>query len=599
MIDAAIYARKSKKQEGVAEESKSVTLQVESGTAFAAARGWRVLPEHIYVDDGISGAEFENRPSLVRLMSALNPKSPFSFLIVSEQKSIGREQYETNYVIKRLSQAGVEIFEYMHGRSLTPKTAMDKAVSSLQSFADEDHTAKTRERMHVAHAKKARMGYVVGGRVFGYKNQDVFSGLDQHGRPLRSHVERVINPVEAAVVRRIFELYDTGYGLKRIAKILNSEGAPSPVHPTRGDGLASMSGWSPSTVGCLLKRELYRGVVVWNKTTKKDSWGARNTSARPAEEWVRAVVEELRIIDESRWLRVESRRKDVEGKAVRFEGGRLSGRPPKGTTINLLPGLATCGVCGGGLIVEHSNNRKGHYSYYICHRQRNYGTCENHLRVQVAEMNEAVLVAIEEHALTPEAIEQVIQLSERDDVAEQQATLAKERQDVEKRIARLIAAIETGGDAASLVAKVRELEARVVGIDSELRSLRPIPRLAPAVINNRLSEWRRLLRQSTTQARTVLQRVVNGRITFTPTADGRGYTFEAATRFDKLFTGIVAPRPGWAPEGDVRGTEHIRPGDTPDEDYGQLLDRITQKGVCARRGSNPRPAASKADALSN
>jgi hypothetical protein len=38
----------------------------------------------------------------------------------------------------------------------------------------------------------------------------------------------------------------------------------------------------------------------------------------------------------------------------------------------------------------------------------------------VTPMNEAVLQAIEEHALTIEAVEQVIQLTERDDVREQQ-----------------------------------------------------------------------------------------------------------------------------------------------------------------------------------
>src|SRR4029453_13893082 len=42
------------------------------------------------------------------------------------------------------------------------------------------------------------------------------------------------------------------------------------------------------------------------------------------------------------------------------------------------------------------------------------------------------------------------------------------------------------------------------------------------VIENRLAEWRRPLRQSTTQARTVLQRVLRGRLTFTPRADGQG-----------------------------------------------------------------------------
>jgi hypothetical protein len=197
-----------------------------------------------------------------------------------------------------------------------------------------------------------------------------------------------------------------------------------------------------------------------------------------------------------------------------------------------------------------------------------------------------------EHALTPEAIEQVIYLSEREDVADQQTTLAKERKDVDKRIGRLIAAIETGGDAASLVAKVRELETRRRAIDSEIASLQPIPRLEPAVIETRLGEWRRLLRQSTTQARTVLQRVLKGRVTFTPRADGQGYDFEAPTRFDKLFTGIVAKRPTWIADGDVTGTEHIRPEDTLDVDYGELLDRVCQKEWRALQDSNLRPPGS-------
>jgi len=93
-------------------------------------------------------------------------------------------------------------------------------------------------------------------------------------------------------------------------------------------------------------------------------------------------------------------------------------------------------------------------------------------------MNEAVLQSIEEHALTPEAIEKVIQLTERDDVQEQQFALARERKDVEKRIKRLVAAVETAGDVASLAVKLRELEARRNVIDSGLRAAEP-----PKVLN--------------------------------------------------------------------------------------------------------------------
>ena len=82
-------------------------------------------------------------------------------------------------------------------------------------------------------------------------------------------------------------------------------------------------------------------------------------------------------------------------------------------------------------------------------------------------MNEAVLQAVEEHALTPEAIEGVIALSERDDVAEQRTRLKREGKDIEKRIAHLVAAIETGAEVTSLVAKLQELEKRRSAIDKE------------------------------------------------------------------------------------------------------------------------------------
>lgn len=68
--------------------------------------------------------------------------------------------------------------------------------------------------------RKAKAGRVCGGRVFGYDNLEV-TGPDGE----RSHVERVVNEEEAAVVRRILELRCEGLGLVRLAKQLNAEGA--------------------------------------------------------------------------------------------------------------------------------------------------------------------------------------------------------------------------------------------------------------------------------------------------------------------------------------------------------------------------------------
>ena len=66
----AIYARKSTVQD-VADDQKSVGRQIDHARQYAALKGWTVADEHVYVDDGISGAEFANRPGFLRLMNAL------------------------------------------------------------------------------------------------------------------------------------------------------------------------------------------------------------------------------------------------------------------------------------------------------------------------------------------------------------------------------------------------------------------------------------------------------------------------------------------------------------------------------------------------
>src|SRR5262249_52249935 len=112
---AAIYARKSTDQNGIGDEEKSVTRQIEHPKADAAKKGW-VSEDHVYVDDGISGAEFVKRPGFLRLMNALKPKPPFQILIMSEESRLGREQIETAYALNQIITTGVRVFYYLENR---------------------------------------------------------------------------------------------------------------------------------------------------------------------------------------------------------------------------------------------------------------------------------------------------------------------------------------------------------------------------------------------------------------------------------------------------------------------------------------------------
>jgi len=61
----------------------------------------------------------------------------------------------------------------------------------------------------------------------------------------------------------------------------------------------------------------------------------------------------------------------------------------------------------------------------------------------------------------------------------------------------------------------------------------------------------------------VIQRAIDGQITFAPREDGCGYDFTARTRFDRMFAGCVIPLPKGEKRDDVLNvafdaTDHVR-----------------------------------------
>jgi DNA invertase Pin-like site-specific DNA recombinase len=242
---AAIYARKSTEQNGVADEQKSVSRQVDHARQYALAKGWAVDEACVYVDDGISGAEFANRPGYLRLLNVLKPRAPFQVLVMSEESRLGREAIETAYALKQLVTGGVRVFFYLEDRERTLDSPTDKIMMSLTAFADELEREKARQRTYDAMLRKARSGHVTGGRVFGYTNVEI---LGADGR--RSHVEHQIHEAEAAVVQRIFTMCAEGQGLRTIAKALNAERVPAP-RAQQGRPCA----WASTTIREVLYRD--------------------------------------------------------------------------------------------------------------------------------------------------------------------------------------------------------------------------------------------------------------------------------------------------------------------------------------------------------
>ena len=320
----------------------------------------------------------------------------------------------------------------------------------------------------------------------------------------------------------------------------------------RKDGMVT-TGWAPSTVKTILKRESYIAIFHYNKTESGAMRKDKKIRRRPKDELLTIELPELRIVPQEVWDRVVERHKEMKSRALRYSNGRLGGRPPKHEAQNLLSGMMLCAFCKGGIVCETPST--GRQKLYVCGTRKKKGNlCENNIRMATSVLNEAVLQAIEEHALTPEAIERVIALSERDDVKEKEVALFQEQGHNARKQKNLMNAIAGGTEGPTiLVGEIERLEARQKAIAAELAEMRPIPKVPRPEVESRLEEWRRLLRGSVTQGRLVLQKILKGRLVMLP-LNARidevkqkivftGYQFSAPTRFDKLFQGLAIPPP--------------------------------------------------------
>jgi site-specific DNA recombinase len=531
---AAVYARKSTDQ-SVADEQKSVVRQIAHAREYAARRGWAVRDDFIFVDDGISGAEFLKRPGFLRLMNTLKPRPPFQILVMSEESRLGREQIEVSYALKQLIQSGVRVFCYLEDRERTLDSPIEKAMLALQTMADEMEREKARQRMVDTMSRKAKAGHVTGGRCFGYENVTV-TGPDGS----RSHVVQRINESEADVVRKIFELTADGMSRVAIAKQLNAEGLRAP-RSQQGRPQA----WIQSSVHAVVTRPRYRGEIVWNRTKKRNRWGEKNPTDRPDGEWIRVPATHLQIVSQELW-------DAAHAQSAAHRGPISPGRRLRESKY-LLPGLARCAWCNGGVHVRSRPHDRKQVHFYACtsHFNRGESVCRNLVQVPMGEVDRSVLNAIGD-ILTPNLVDEVIarvrQLVEpngRDDIRER---IAGDLAAADTQVANLAEAIAMGGDVPALVARLKIADARRLELARQRDALGDGPmvhRIDWAVLERQarrlMADWRGLLARNVPDGRQLLRELLEGPILFTPILEDsrRGVRFEGALSIGGILAGNV------------------------------------------------------------
>jgi DNA invertase Pin-like site-specific DNA recombinase len=280
----AIYARYSSDLQ----RETSIEDQLRRCREHAARRSWPIVEDWVVADRALSAASVAGRDGLQRLVQAAKGKPrPFDTLLVDDTSRLARDLADALRTLKILEFYGVTIVSVSQGIDSAQGNA--RPLLAMHGMMDEEYLAGLASKVHRGQEGRVLHGYTTGGRVYGYTNVPIEdpTRTGKYGRPAVSGVKLVIHAEQAAVVRRIFEMYANGMGLRAIAVQLNGEGVPGPK------GI-----WSRYTIHEMLRNERYRGVSVWGRTKKgrNPETGGKVSRAAPESNWRRVDVPEWRII---------------------------------------------------------------------------------------------------------------------------------------------------------------------------------------------------------------------------------------------------------------------------------------------------------------
>lgn len=509
VITAGCYCRKSNEQ-NVADDAKSVARQVERAREYAEKKGWRFSDDLVFTDDAVSGAEFKNRPAFNRLMEMVKGPHTLGVLIVSEQSRLGRDTIRTLSAIQALTDADVKIWSYLEDREISLDDEMGEVEQFMKSWAGASERRKGSQRARDKARQLPAQGRYTGGKLFGY---------------MVVNKQRVVNPSEAAIIRRIYQRRLDGAGYYRIGRELQASGIKSP----RGS-----KNWSGATLGDLLTNPLYKGVVLYGRTRQIKRRGTTAIERTP-DQVIQREDPALQIITPQMWDKVQGVNKASRESTWRSKDGRLKSRPTE--SKHLLPAFLSCGLCGGSLHVRYDKGKQ----FLFCTRRHLGGkqACANARRLPVVFAEKALFTSFETAFVGNLVLDQLrLALEAQAAATADPEPLRIEVRSLRSQVANLVESLASGRGTATLTAAIEERERRIDEIERILAGVTAVQDIDVEQFRARteevLADWREHLRKNPSTARQVLRKCLPEKLTVTPNPVTGGWTLAGMSDYTKV-----------------------------------------------------------------
>ena len=447
---------------------------------------------------------------------------------MDDTSRLSRTTEDALSIFKRLNFAGVQLIAVSQG--INSDHEQSEMLVTVHGLVDSLYVRELAKKTHRGMEGLALRGLHTGGRIFGY---DTVSLGESAGKKL------VVNPSEAAIVKRIFELSASGHSLKAITRTLNAEHVSSPR--PREDRVGGE--WCPTAIREMLKNELYIGNIVWNRSkfVKVPGTNKRQRRPRPESEWLRSSNPELAIVPADLWKAVRDRFAALPGI---WGYPKSRGLAPRAmTSPYLFSGLLKCGECGANLIIATGGGTHRHKKY-ACSRRFNRGGCENDLYIRRDDLEELLLGKLQSEILKPEVVDYAVMEFQKQleaalgSLSDDLAGMRQRKTRLEAEVRRLVSAVAESGHSKSLLEEIGRKEAELQGITDGLLSATPKSiesRVGEirSFVRSGLSELRDLLRKDTALARTELLKH-SSEITMTPHCQQAQRFYVADGKWDLL-----------------------------------------------------------------
>lgn len=316
----------------------------------------------IYEDRDRSGYTFEQREGYQKLRKKLM-NGDISVLIVKDFSRFSRRNSKGLVELEDLRDAGVRIISI--GDAIDYPTYDDWTAIQFRFLINEMPVTDTSKKVRNVISRRQADGEWICSVPYGY----IISNMKKQ--------EISVVPDEAEVIRKIFELYNDGWGYKKIANYLTDKKIPTPRMKEiqraeeRGDEckLKAKPEWSIVTIQGILSNDFYIGTLRQHKYTRKKIHGV-DTKVDESEHFVFENHHEA-IIDYKTWAYTQEQLK--KRTTTHYRGVKKYD--------NVYSGFLFCGDCGSPMFSMSRSDIAPAYTCGTYHKRGLKGCSSHHIRV--------------------------------------------------------------------------------------------------------------------------------------------------------------------------------------------------------------------------